>query len=436
VLEIILTRPLPLAPVGLLVAVLAVYLATASWSVVSLDAHVTAVQSWQLAQHGTLALDGWTGTFSELLFEADGRVVSNRLPGAVLLAVPLYRLLGSPEAFSVAPSSLAAALSVAGAAALLLVALRPLAPPRVALAAAGLFAFGTCAWSVAADALWQHGPAVLALVAAVLALSRERWGLAGLALGVAVLCRPHLGVVAAVVVVWLLPRWRTAAAVAAGAGVGTAAFLAYQRLLYGRWTVLGGYGDGWIGWGGYGPGPFLHNVAGTLVSPQRGLLVYTPVLLVLLPGVAAAWRVAPGWVRASAAGGLAYTAVQLALNRFSGGWGFYGYRLVLEALAMCAPLLLLAWQHWTSATAGRRATFWALAALSVAVQVVGAVMPFPPVMDRPWLDNDLVHLIGPAGAGAVLVATAALWLALLAATRTRAGTDVPTAYEVAPRLPG
>lgn len=50
------------------------------------------------------------------------------------------------------------------------------------------------------------------------------------------------------------------------------------------------------------------------------------------------WRAAPLWVRSAAAGGTAYLLIQLRGNGFSGGYGFFSYRLAIEWLTLCALL--------------------------------------------------------------------------------------------------
>ncbi len=54
-----------------------------------------------------------------------------------------------------------------------------------------------------------------------------------------------------------------------------------------------------------------------------------------------AWRELPDWSRWLAVGGVAYTLVQGQLNGFSGGSGFYGYRLTLELLVCVFPAYAL-----------------------------------------------------------------------------------------------
>jgi alpha-1,2-mannosyltransferase len=83
----------------------------------------------------------------------------------------------------------------------------------------------------------------------------------------------------------------------------------------------------------------LTNQFGFWISPDRGILVWTPVILLLLPALVRSWRELPDWSRSLVWGGLVYTVLQGVLNRFSGGDVFYGYRLGLEMLASLTPAL-------------------------------------------------------------------------------------------------
>jgi alpha-1,2-mannosyltransferase len=83
------------------------------------------------------------------------------------------------------------------------------------------------------------------------------------------------------------------------------------------------------------------NHLGLWVAPDRGILVWSPVLLVLLPAVVRSWRSLPDWSRWLLGGGVVYTLVQGQLNGFSGGSGFFGYRLSLELLMCAAPAFVL-----------------------------------------------------------------------------------------------
>ena len=90
---------------------------------------------------------------------------------------------------------------------------------------------------------------------------------------------------------------------------------------------------------------YLENLAGFLISPDRGLFVWTPLLLLLLPAVVRGWSSAPDWARWLALGGVTYGIAQVGLNVFHGGDAFYGYRLALEPLAAVTPLFVVSAEH-------------------------------------------------------------------------------------------
>ena len=96
----------------------------------------------------------------------------------------------------------------------------------------------------------------------------------------------------------------------------------------------------------------LVNHLGMWVSPGRGILVWTPVILLLLPALARSWRELPDWAKGLLYAGLFYTLLQASLNRFSGGDFVYGYRLGLEFLACAFPGLVIASRHMGRGPAG------------------------------------------------------------------------------------
>ena len=118
---------------------------------------------------------------------------------------------------------------------------------------------------------------------------------------------------------------------------------------------------------------YVRNIGMALFSPTRGLLVWSPFLIVLLPGLPAAWRAAPSWVRGGALGGLVYLLVQYKANRYSGGDGFAAYRYPLEALTASAPLLLLSYTEWVAQRPRVAQAFRVLVILSVVAHAAFAI---------------------------------------------------------------
>lgn len=162
---------------------------------------------------------------------------------------------------------------------------------RLALLTAAVFSFGTAAWSVASRSAWQHAPSMLFLsVAVYIALRsrvddrRLRW--LGSALAAAYVMRPTNLIPLAVFSVWML-IWhrRRLGAYALGAVAVLGPFVAVNLRVWG--SLLPPYYSGSrLG----GNRDLLEALAGNLVSPSRGLLIFSPVLVLAGVGVWLTWR--------------------------------------------------------------------------------------------------------------------------------------------------
>jgi hypothetical protein len=414
---------------SLLVAVplLVIYLLTATYAPpLSPDPRAASIPAWTLAQHGTLSVDGFEREVRWTV-EVDGRTVSNRQPGVIAVGVPFYLLAPRTEEPSMAPGTVAAVLATVAAMVVLHLLFRRLVRPGAAVLGALVAGLATSTWSVSADALWPHGPNQLWLGLGLLGMAATQHWPAGLAFAAAILTRPNLAIVPAVSGLWAAWERRTprpALVVGATSALGVVGLLAYNAAVFGEPTLGGGYPDAFADrLTTAGPSYWGMNVLGTLFSPDRGILVLSPWLLLLVPGLVRAWRCAPDWVRAGAVGGVLYLLLQLRMNRFSGGNNFFGYRYPLEMLTLAGPLLLLAWREWTAVQRWRRLTFAALAAVSFAVHGLGATAFVLPFADRsPWRNCNVCEAATAAGTAltAAWVVAAAVLLALVVAAERRA----------------
>lgn len=288
---------------------------------------------------------------------------------------PLYKWLGK----------ITASLFTALAAALVYAAARRWDPGGAAVVAAA-FAFASTAFSIASQGMWQHGPALLLLALAVERIARDplRRGdvaAAGLAGGLAIACRPSALGIVAVLFLYVVHR-RRADAIAfvtplalIGAGV-----LLYNLALYHH--VLGGYAmlraelaarqhvEPEI----FGSS-FLEGFAGLLVSPARGLLVFSPYALFAFWGMALVWGRGAGrepgrlLLRYLAAGAVGQILFFATYPAWWGGMG-YGPRYLCEASVPLALLLVPALARLPGRSAGRRLLVLLVAA-GVAVHAIG-----------------------------------------------------------------
>jgi alpha-1,2-mannosyltransferase len=338
-------------PAALFGVLLLLYAVTIAHSIVSLDVWSANFGSWHLVRTGHPWIEGLripvldrSPFRPEWVVQAHGHSVIGRAPGVIAAALPAYAALGG-SSFSIVPGGLSAALLTATAVTLMYLALRSRLSRRDALLAAAAFGLATPVWSVAANGMWPHTVTVLGISGMAWAASRERWWWAGAFGGVTLWGRLHAAVIVAVLGC-LVGLGRRRPGIVVRIGLASGAFLVgmslWTRWMYGSWNPTASYDTS----------PFadyasshridLVNQLGFWVAPDRGILVWTPVTLLLLPALARAWRELPDWSRSLLWGGLAYTVLQGVLNRFSGGDVFYGYRLELELLACATPALAFA----------------------------------------------------------------------------------------------
>ena len=197
----------------------------------------------------------------------------------------------------VAMERISAALITAMSASLLFVVLRRLTSWRWALLLAVVYALGTSTWSISSQALWPHGLSELCLVITCYVLLQPQPSTAalvalGLTTAVMLANRPQAIVVAApaFLFVSLYHRWRVIAFALLPALVGVLLIL-YNRAIFNH--ASGGYGS----LAAFN-GKIMEGLPGLLISPNRGLLIYTPIMLFALWGAIQVWRVpSPPWLR-------------------------------------------------------------------------------------------------------------------------------------------
>ncbi len=230
-----------------------------------------------------------------MLRRPDGHILSLYPVAVPVLVSPLYipaaawlRMRGWTEAnldhVARIMEKLSASLLASLSASLLYLLLLRRARPPVALFLTAAYAFGTTTWVISSQALWQHGLAALLVVGALLALTKAptapRAIAAGLLCGLIAANRPPDAILAAALgayaLFWAGGRRYRLLFVAAGA-LPAAAVLLYNLGAAGN--LLGGYGL--IGRARFFSHELLPGIAGLLVSPTRGLLIFSPFLLFL-----------------------------------------------------------------------------------------------------------------------------------------------------------
>ena len=367
----------------------------------SYDSQPTKYAARELLLRGTLSLNHVVGKTPELgkrtpfVQTRSGRYRSAYSPVPAVIAAGLtwpfwktglidIRAARAPSLMAAVTASMLVAIAVA----LAFLIARDLALPQTGLSvrrslflALG-FGAGTGLWCTASQTLWQHETAIFGLTLAVFALvsleQRRHWMLAallGLALGVAAGARFQLAPAIAFMLVGtaFTIGLRPAGIAAAFAGLIVIPVLVTNYLWFG--TIAGAapileamhsqvhrtYSSFVLDFEGFG---------GLLVSPNRGLFVFSPIAIVALigiPSVIRSGRRSVGfWLCAAAA------AQYVLYSLYSVWWGghTYGPRYMLDVL----PLLIPAAAFGMDALHGRLRIALGTAALawSVAIAAIGA----------------------------------------------------------------
>jgi hypothetical protein len=359
-----------------------------------------AYQAIAIATRGSLTIDAEVARFGAMedIATVGGHLYPNKAPGATPLVVPAalvaHLVAGSDDAELAWTLTLgrllASSLPFLLTALLMAGYLRAAAPVGAAVAVVA-FALGSPALT-ASLLLFSHSLTAFLLFAAFLLLrSRQRpewWraALAGLAIGWAVTSEYPALVPGAVLAILALRRLRTsgALALAGGGALPAAALAAYNSVCFGSPLAISSGHEANAAYvdlarhGVFGVGlPTLSGVLGLLASPARGLLVWSPVVVLAAAGLA----------RRSESGGeeratlvlvpVALTLAMAGYPNWHGGW-FPGPRYLLATL----PFVFVLVGRGAERAMGSRAARLGIAAAALwgAAQTWLSLIafPFPP----------------------------------------------------------
>ncbi|HQW19300.1 MAG TPA: hypothetical protein PLI90_01370 [Rhodocyclaceae bacterium] len=283
---------------------------------------------------------------------------------------------------------IAASLMVALSAVFIFLALSLTIETRAAWMIALFYGLGTSAWSVSSQALWQHGPSALCLAIATYALYRQECrpsnllaAVAGLFLGMAVFCRMTNFIPAGALTLFMLFHQRKYLPAYLLPLLCMAGIIAYYNLsTFG--DLKGGAGvllaSKVHGWRQVPPAlsiffshPVGQGLADVLLSPSRGLLIYSPfvvfgvissIYMVFNPKSALDRYLILWFVLAS---------ILLAKNLLWWGGATYGPRYYGET---CVALTMLTGTAWPTIKRHKilLATFILSGAVSMVIHGIGA----------------------------------------------------------------
>lgn len=372
--------------------------------------------------------------------------------GAGLSALPVFAALklaghdaASDRTAAWYGGKVAAALLVAGSAVFVFLGALPFCTRRAALLLGLAYGLGTGVWSTSSQTLWQHGPNEFFLALGAWLLIRSQEGTdrsalwCGAALAAAVFCRPTSLVVVVAVGLYFAVTDRRALGRFVMGGLPLAILLVTynEHYLGSAWAF--GQTAAWetgtalarTGQPGLWQTSLWEGALGLLVSPSRGLFVFSPFLLFLWPSCANLFRDRRCRVLIPlAAASLALMVVAFKWFDWWGGW-CYGCRPLVDTMPMLTLLLAptigtrLGQRPW-------RRLFAASVAWSIALQLVGAfsydlmgwnARPFTPPLYEATLPDRSTRRFAAAGDQAALAR--ARRLGAVGVTEVRQDVDRP-----------
>ncbi|MFA5332367.1 MAG: glycosyltransferase family 39 protein [Methanoregula sp.] len=395
-------------PVFLFIGCFILYNITSSIAA-SGDTAPAALLPYSILYHGTVNFDPFrdiitTNTGISYAFtEINGSWYSVFPVVLPVLLLPAYAcqqavlgLLGIPV--NMAVINLTAHVMSAGIAALscsiLYLALRELVHKKTALVSVLIYAFATSTWSIGSQALWQHGliELFLSLILFLVIRNEHKPSTAniialGIIAGLMVFARPADSLLVFPVLACVLIFSRTKILYFLSAAfLSGLPFLIYNIAIFGN--VLGGTASE-IAIFRF-DGGFIVNYLGLLVAPNKGLLVYSPVLLLSVMGFFMLGRRENTSLQRTLRWFGPILLLEILIYSFFGDWGggySYGPRYltgILPVLAAYLAVFLEELQTTKMTGLARRCMtigIIIIVTISVIIQGIG-VFYFPNITDR------------------------------------------------------
>jgi len=370
------------------------------------DTVTARVLPWSMLATGSLSLDAFVDSpafkMQTAYVEPYGHYLTVAPITLPVLITPLYvvpsviiGILGIPVSLadprfvilSLAAEKVVASLLTSLSVVVLYLVLQRFVTERYALWGALLYAFATSTWAISSQALWQHTMAELLLCCLLLLLlhtdesgSPSGYALLGISGALFFMNRQADAIFLLPVLYWVLRRkdLRMAGIFFASFCLAATPFILYNLVYFG--SLFGGYR---VNAAVLTVTPtIIPAFAAYLVSPNRGLFFFSPVILFALPGIWLVWKNIPALNPSIRAVLLLFAACVpvniLVYCSFPAWWGgeSFGYRYLVDALPVLAVFLAFAleylWMHRSSFRPALKVVFIFLVAWSVLVQACGA----------------------------------------------------------------
>lgn len=321
-----------------------------------------------------------------LFREVNGKIISSypTMPGILNLPVFVISfILGfNIDAYYLELSKISSSIIVSLAVLFFYLTLKQiLNKPKNALFFTIIFALATNVWALASQGIWQHGPALLFVNLSLFFLfnkSEKNRPWAGLFLGLTIINRPVNSLIALPLLVYIFfiqpkIKWKTLILFTL-----PLIFIAIYSLYY--WGNIFSVGQKFFADGGSFNGNLVTGLAGILVSPSRGLFIYTPLFIfsfIYLFYQLFSSRSLPIYKYFA----IIVILVLLLYGKFSAWWGgciFYGYRYLIDLIPFLVIFLAKFWEEQLNNKKSLKVILIILFFFSVYVQLIGAF--FPPLL--------------------------------------------------------
>jgi len=224
--------------------------------------------------------------------------------------------------------------------------LRICSTKRTALVFTFIYTFGTCLWSFSSRSMFQHGPSLLFItISLLLIFSRNKKAIpyVGFFLGMAVFNRPTNIMIALPLTIYIYFNHRdTFIRYVLLAGIPLGLLCLYSQIYFGNITSFGqGYAVNYL------TGNIFEGLFGILISPSRGLLVFSPIFIFSFYYL---FKTLVSTEIDSIYKYLAATVIALVLlyAKWPMWWGghSFGYRIIIEISPMLIIFLAKSWEKF------------------------------------------------------------------------------------------
>lgn len=316
----------------------------------------------------------------------NGRYLSSYPIMPAILATPIYFLpivFGIPinektvDALSKFSASVFATLSVL----FIYLSLKELVDDKSSLIISSIYAFATSTWSISSQGIWLHGPTQMFFSLMILfflkSIKNQKYIIySSIPLSLAVTCRPTHVLVAFIFVIYVFQKHRNLLLKFLIFPVLNVSTLLYQNFYYygklsGGIDALQKAGIKTHAVSGTWTANFLSGLFGLLISPNRGILVYSPFIIFSFWGIYRSWKNGGNTIIKYFS--IASLSVILLYSFSQAWWGGYtfGYRLLVDILPFLIIFLVFVWSDIFKRRY-LKIIFTLLVIFSVFVQMVGA----------------------------------------------------------------